>query len=91
MDLIYQAAAKYVALQQYEYEFVLSHRRKTRKIKLSFSDKEFFHLAGLQHLTDTQIPRNKNKTLDYILFSRAITDENIGKSSSSEGIFLRAI
>lgn len=80
MDLIYQAAAKYVALQQYEYEFVLSHRRKTRKIKLSFSNKEFFHLAGLQHLTDIQIPRNKNKTLDYILFSRAITDETIGKS-----------
>ena len=46
MDLIYQAAAKYVALQQYEYEFVLSHRRKTRKIKLSFFKKENIAYGG---------------------------------------------
>lgn len=85
MDLIYQAAAKYIALQQYEYEFVLSHRRKTKKIKLSFSDKEFFHLAGLQHLTDIQIPRNKNKTLDFILFTKTISDDVIGKSKFFKG------
>ena len=51
MDLIYQAAAKYVALQQYEYEFVLSHRRKTRKITgecrlISFFKKENIAYGG---------------------------------------------
>ena len=42
MDLIYQAAAKYVALQQYEYEFVLSHRRKNKENKaILFQEREY--------------------------------------------------
>ena len=52
MDLIYECAAKFIHLEQYEYTFIVSKNRKTWKIALNFRDSDFFHLAGLHYLTD---------------------------------------
>ena len=66
MDLIYECAAKFVILKQYQYKFVVSKNRKTQEIILDFYDSDFFHLAGLHYLTDINIPRNKKETLKNI-------------------------
>ena len=63
MDLIYECAAKFILLEQYEYKFIVSKKRKTWEINLNFCDSDFFHLAGLHYLTDISIPRNRKKTL----------------------------
>ena len=80
MNRIYEAAAKYVALEQYEYEFVLSHKRRKNRIRVNFKDEDFFHLTGMQYLTDIDVPRNKKKVLNAILFKKIISDEVLQKS-----------
>ena len=80
MDLIYECAAKFILLQQYEYKFVVSKNRKTREIILNFYDSDFFHLAGLHYLTDISIPRNKKETLKNIIEKKKITDSLLYKS-----------
>ena len=61
------------------YEFRVSEKRKIKRILLDFSQKDFFHLAGFQHLKDVSLPRNRAKTVEYIL-NRKITDETLLKS-----------
>lgn len=80
MDLIYECAAKFVLLGQYEYKFVVSKKRKTKEIFLNFRDNDFFHLAGLHHLTDISIPRNRKDTLKNIIEKRKITDSLLCRS-----------
>lgn len=72
MDLIYECAAKFILLERYEYKFVVSRKRKTREIILNFSDKDFFHLAGLHYLTDISIPRNRKDILKIIIEKKKI-------------------
>lgn len=62
-----------------EYEFHVSEKRKIRKMILSFSQKEFFHLVGLQHLNDIALPNNRNTTIQDV-FNNKITDEILSKS-----------
>lgn len=61
------------------YEFHVSEKRKIKRFILNFSPKDFFHLVGFQHLKDISLPRNRAKTLEYIL-KRQITDETLSKS-----------
>lgn len=80
MDLIYACATKFVAIKQCEYRFVVSKNRKTQELILNFSNSDFFHLAGLQHLTDINIPRNRKDILKNILIKNKITDSILNKS-----------
>ena len=80
MDLIYECAAKFILLEQYEYKFIVSKNRKTWEIILNFCDSDFFHLAGLHHLTDISIPRNRKETLKNIIEKKKITDSLLYKS-----------
>jgi len=73
MDLIYECAAKFILLEQYEYKFIVSKNRKTWGIILNFCDSDFFHLAGLHYLTDISIPRNRKETLKNIIEKKKIT------------------
>lgn len=63
-----------------KYEFHVSDKRKIRKMILSFSKKEFFHLAGLQYLKDVALPKNRNTTIQDVL-DKKITDEILEKST----------
>ena len=80
MDLIYECAAKFVLLERYEYKFVVSKKRKTKEIFLNFRGSDFFHLAGLHHLTDISIPRKRKDTLKNIIEKRKITDSLLYRS-----------
>jgi len=80
MDVIYECAAKFVVLENYEYKFVISQNRKSWELKLNFCDSDFFHLAGLQYLTDISIPQNRKNVLINIIEKKKITDSVIQKS-----------
>lgn len=80
MDLICECATKFILLERYEYRFVVSKKRKIREIILNFHDSDFFHLAGLHHLTDISIPRNRKDTLKNIIEKRKITDSLLYRS-----------
>lgn len=60
--------------------------RNTYVIALDFKLKDFHHLAGLQYLTDINIPKNKKDTISWILNSRnPVTDEYLAKSKFYRG------
>lgn len=80
MDLIYDAATKFLMLEQFEYHFVVSQKRKLRTINLNFIDTDFFHIAGLHYLTDIVIPKDRTKTMDEILVKHSISDQTISRS-----------
>ena len=80
MDIIYNAAAKFIMLEQCEYHFVVSKKRKLHTINLNFIDTDFFHIAGLHYLTDIVIPQDRTKTLDNIVVKHAISDQTISRS-----------
>ena len=61
------------------YEFHVSDKRKIKKINLKFSEKDFFHLAGFQHLKDVALPRNRSTTIKDILNGK-ITDKLLSRS-----------
>ena len=41
MNVIYECAAKFITLENYEYRFVVSKNRKTWELKLNFCDSDF--------------------------------------------------
>lgn len=81
MDLIYEAAAKFLALEQFEYHFVVSRKRNLLTINLNFMDTDFFHIAGLHYLTDIVIPQDRRKTMDEILIKHTISEQVISGSA----------
>ena len=80
MNLIYDAAAKFLMLEQFEYHFVVSQKRKLQTINLNFIDTDFFHIAGLHYLTDIVIPKDRTKTMNEILIKHTISDQTISRS-----------
>lgn len=80
MDLIYECAAKFAIIEDYEYRFVVSKNRKTRELMVDFCDSDFFHLAGLHYLTDISIPKNRKEILKNIIEKKKITDTLLQKS-----------
>ncbi|MCM1127189.1 MAG: PBECR4 domain-containing protein [Lachnospiraceae bacterium] len=67
MDKIQEAAVHFLKLvNTTSYVFHLANRN-VRVISLDFMMKDFHHLAGLQYLTDINIPRDKKNTLSWIL------------------------
>ena len=75
MDLIYDAAAKFLVLEQFEYHFVVSQKRKLQTINLNFIDTDCLH-----YLTDIVIPKDRTKTMDEILIKHTISDRIVSKS-----------
>ena len=80
MDRINECASSFKKLCGISYRFIVSFQRKTREINLDFHETDFFHLAGLQYLSDLAIPRNRKTTLYNILERKCITDEVLQKS-----------
>ncbi len=79
-DLLYQAAFEYRKLKNIIYKIVLGRKNKTYYLKLHFPEETFFHLAGLQHLTDLTFPsKNKQRIYKEILNGK-ITCKTLEKS-----------
>lgn len=61
-------------------------RRNIHVLTLDFSLKDFHHAAGLQYLTDINIPRNKNKTIEWTIDkNHPITDDYLAESKFYKG------
>lgn len=82
MDILYDAATKFLILEQFEYQFVISRRRKLQTIKLNFKNTDFFHIAGLQYLTDIIIPQDRAETIKEIVINHSVSEQIISKSEN---------
>ncbi|MCM1261391.1 MAG: PBECR4 domain-containing protein [Butyrivibrio sp.] len=86
MDNIQESAVRFLNLvNTTSYIFHLANRN-VRVVSLNFMLRDFHHVAGLQYLTDINIPRNKKNTLSWILNKEnPITDEYLAQSKFYKG------
>ena len=67
MDIIQKCALNFLNLvNTTSYVFHLANRR-VYIVSLDFTEKDFYHLAGFQYLTDISITKNRKTTLSWIL------------------------
>lgn len=85
-DKIQECAARFLDLANTtSYVFHLA-KREVRVVRLDFMLEDFHHLAGLQYLIDIKIPRNRKKTIAWILNKKEpITDEYLSRSRFYKG------
>ncbi len=69
MDSLRQAADKFLLLEKTEYRLILSagKNKPLETVELNFIDEDFYHILGLHHLDDIDIPKNKKLLLSKIL------------------------
>lgn len=81
MDALNQTTAAFKKLKELEYRVVLSagQGKPLEQIVLNFRDEDLFHILGLQHLSDIELPRNK-KALLSLIESGSITEEYLSMS-----------
>ena len=86
MDKIQETAAHFLNLvNTTSYVFHLANRN-VRVVSLNFMAKDFHHMAGFQYLTDINIPKDKKKTISWILKEdNPITDEYLAQSKFYQG------
>lgn len=79
-DLLYSAAIKYQELFTKGYHIVLGKKNKEYHIQLRFPYDSFFHLVGLQHLTDLKYPSTNKERIYKEIIKGKINYETIKKS-----------
>ena len=86
MDKIQEAATHFLNLvNTTSYIFHLANRN-VWVVLLNFMPKDFHHMAGFQYLIDINIPRDKKKTISWILNEDdPITDEYLAQSKFYKG------
>lgn len=79
MEQIQESAKQFKRMADtISYRFVTARNRKSHKFTLTFRASDFYHAAGLQHLTDLEIPRNTD-AITWVQ-NNHITDEYLKKS-----------
>lgn len=74
-DILYDAAKKYSNLFDKGYHIVLGRKGRVYEINLRFEKDDFFHLAGLQHLSDVTFPsQNRERIFKEILLGNITID-----------------
>lgn len=87
-DILYEAALKYEGMLNKGYSITLGRKGKTYNIELRFNKSDFFHLVGLQHLTDiTFSSKNKERVYKDILKGK-VTENQIKKSIFYEKYYI---
>lgn len=81
MPAISDALNKFRHLLDYNYHFTVSSSKKLYHIKLTFKEKDFFHLAGFQYLTDIDIPKSSTQLFEKIT-NHKINDEYLNLSKN---------
>lgn len=88
-DILYDAAVEYKKLRNIIYKIVLGKKGKSYTIQLHFPPESFFHLAGLQHLTDITFPsQNKERIYKEILMQK-FSMQDIEKSIFFEECYIK--
>ena len=87
MDIFQECALNFRKLAQTtKYVFHVSKNKKIKVFSIDFKESDYHHVAGLQYLTDIQIPRAKSKVIPWILESKNnITEEYLQKSAFYKG------
>ena len=80
MDNITECANNFKNLLNTNYRFIISQSRTQKELKLDFRNIDFYHLAGLQHLSDLALPRNKKTILEEIILNPNLSDQKLSKS-----------
>lgn len=57
-----------------KYNLAISHKKVLYEFELTFTEKEFYHLCGLQYIKDIDIPRNVKKLSNEITSGRLCDD-----------------
>lgn len=76
-DIFYSAASIWNELTEYNYIFTYGYKNELHTISLTFSPKDFPHLAGFQYLKDIEFPRYNPKKIVSQILNGAITIEHI--------------
>lgn len=79
-DILYNAAAEFYKLKDVKYRVKLGRKRNTYDFILHFPPESFFHLAGLQHLTDIVFPSTNKERIFKEILEHNITIEYLKKS-----------
>ena len=79
-DILYNAAIEYKKLENSIYRIVVGRRGRSYSIMLHFPPESFFHLAGLQHLTDLTFPSTNKERVYKEILEKRLTLNDIEKS-----------
>lgn len=73
MDLLQQSAKAWKEIMEYRYLFTYGYKRQLYPISLTFSLKDYPHLAGFQYMKDISLPNYaSSKIADRILGGRIL-------------------
>lgn len=79
-DILYDAATEYGKLKNTVYRIVVGRKGNAYPIVLHFPPESFFHLAGLQHLTDLTFPSTNKERIYKEILKKRLTLCDIEKS-----------
>lgn len=79
-DILYEAALEYQKLKNTIYNIILGRKGDAYYIKLHFPPEAFFHLTGLQHLSDLTFPSSNKERIYKEILRKKFTLEHIKKS-----------
>jgi len=87
MEIIQECAARFKNLvETTTYTLHTSLNKRISVFNIDFEAKDFHHAIGLQYLCEIAIPRNPQKTIDWILNeSNPITDDYLATDSEYKG------
>lgn len=83
-DILYSAAIAYQKLEKVLYKIVIGRKGTSHILNIHFPQEAFFHLAGLQHLTDITFP-STNKERVY----KEILKQNLGIRNIQKSVFFK--
>lgn len=78
--MLYDASIEYEKLKDTIYKIVVGRKGKSYILMLHFPPESFFHLAGLQHLTDLTFPSKNKERIFKEIISGNLTIADIRKS-----------
>lgn len=79
-DILYNAAIEYKKLEKTVYKIIVGRKGCSYSIMLHFPPESFFHLAGLQHLTDLTYPSTNKERIYKEILKKKFTVKDIEKS-----------
>jgi len=87
-DILYDAAVEYGKLLTKGYHVILGRKGKEYHIQLRFPYDSFFHLVGLQHLTDLTYPSKSKERIYKEIVDKNLTYEKISKSQYFDDFYI---
>lgn len=82
MATIFECVDSFKKLLDIEYEFILGRKGKSVTLNIKFEKSHFFHLIGLQHLTDMAFALTGSREKLFDKIEKRYFDENIIKKSA---------